>query len=86
LHTPLLEQLAPTTRWQASGGVVQSETSQQAALGMQLFEAAQTLLPTAQPQPPPGPEQLWPSTVQSPLVPPALRHYQRRISVIDCNV
>jgi len=35
---------------------------------MQLFEAAHTLSPAAQPQVPPAPEQVWPVTLQSAVV------------------
>jgi len=48
--------------------MLQSAVVQHVADGMQLLEVGHTLLPAAQPQPPPGPEQVWPVTVQSAVV------------------
>ena len=46
---PGIEQTSPAT-------ALQSPSVQQAAFGMQLFEAGQTFWPAPQPQAPPGPE------------------------------
>lgn len=46
----------------------QSLSKQQALLAMQLLVAVQTLFPAGHPQVPPGPEQVWPVTLQLAVV------------------